>query len=265
MPIPSTAADAAALLGVGPTADRETIRDRYRRLARIYHPDANPDDDAAGVRMLELNAAVDLLLGSDTPTIEVEIEAERLRPERALTTRERRREARIRSALQHLPYGVYVIGTVTPEGTPNAMVADWVMQVSFRPRILCISFERDAASLRNLRETRQLTVNLLPESGMDLAARFLQPTDPSKIEGRSAEFAAPDKMRGVAHEQLEHPSLDGGAPVLEDSLAWVAAEAQQFIPVGEHVLALCWVFDGDALPIDEGPLTSLYTGWHYGG
>lgn len=264
MPIPSTAADAAALLGVGLTADRDTIRDRYRRLARIYHPDANPDDDAAGVRMLELNAAVDLLLGSDTPTIDVGID-EAPRNDRALTTRERRHDARIRSALQHLPYGIYVVGTVTPEGKANAMVADWVMQVSFRPRIICVSFERDAASLRNVRETRQLTVSLLPESGMDLAARFLQPTDPSKIEGRSAEFAAPDKMRGVGYVQLEHPELGDGAPVLEDSLAWIAAEAQQFIPVGEHVLALCRVFDGDALPIDEGPLTSLYTGWHYGG
>lgn len=263
MPIPSTPSDAAALLGVGLSADRDTIRDRYRRLARIYHPDANPDDDAAGARMLELNAAVDLLLGADTPTVEEVIAADQ--NGRSLTTRERRRDAKIRSALQHLPYGVYVIGTVTPEGTPNAMVADWVMQVSFRPRILCVSFERDAASLRNLRETRQLTVNLLPESGMDLAARFLQPSDPSKIEGRSAEFAAPDKMRGVPHQQLPHSQLEHGAPVLEDSLAWVAAEAQQFIPVGEHILALCRVFDGDTVPIDEGPLTSLYTGWHYGG
>ncbi len=263
MPIPSNAADAAALLGVGLGADRDTIRDRYRRLARIYHPDANPDDDAAGARMLELNAAVDLLLGSDTPSIETEFEPQRA--SRALTKRERRRDARIRSALQHLPYGIYVIGTVTPEGTPNAMVADWVMQVSFQPRIICVSFERDAASLRNLRETRQLTVSLLPESGMDLAARFLQPSDPSKIEGRSSQFAAPDKMRGVEYQQLEHANLDGGAPVLDASLAWIAAEAQQFIPVGEHMLALCRVFDGDALPIDEGPLTSLYTGWHYGG
>ena len=263
MPIPSTAADAAALLGVGLSADRDTIRDRYRRLARIYHPDANPDDEAAGVRMLELNAAIDLLLGSDTPTVEIEFEPQR--NDRALSPRERRRDARIRSALQHLPYGIYVIGTVTAEGAANAMVADWVMQVSFKPRILCVSFERDATSLRNLRETRQLTVSLLPESGMDLAARFLQPSDPSKIEGRSSEFAVPDKMRGVAYQQLEHPSLEAGAPVLDDSLAWVAAEANQFIPIGEHVLALCRVFDGDALPIDEGPLTSLYTGWHYGG
>lgn len=263
MAIPNTATDAATVLGVGLTADRDTIRDRYRRLARIYHPDANPDDEAAGARMLELNAAVDLLLGSDTPTIDSNIEP--IPNNRALTRREQRHEARIRSALQHLPYGIYVVGTVSPEGTPNAMVADWVMQVSFQPRIVCISFERDAASLRNLRETRQVTVSLLPESGMDLAARFLQPTDPSKIEGRSAKFAAPDKMRGVNYQQLEHDSLDGGAPVLDDSLAWIAAEAQQFIPIGEHILALCRVFDGDTAIIDEGPLTSLYTGWHYGG
>ena len=262
MPIPTTAAAAADLLGVGLEADRDTIRDRYRRLARVYHPDQNPDDDAAGTRMLELNAAVDLLLGSDTPTMDgyTDLSAEPLSGRRALTKREQRRDAQIRSALHHLPYGVYVIGTVTAAGDANAMVADWVMQVSFQPRIICVSFERDATSLRNLRETRQISINLLPESGMDLAARFLQPSDPSKIKGRSGRAEAPDKMRGVDYQQAA-----GGAPLLADSLAWLVAEAQQFIPVGEHVLALCRVVDGGAVPIDEGPLTSMFTGWVYGG
>jgi len=192
MPIPTTAADAASLLGVGIDADRQTIRDRYRRLARVYHPDQNPHDDAAGTRMLALNAAVDLLLGADTPTIDETTFANPTDnpPTRSLSKREQRRQTQIRSALHTLPYGVYVIGTVTPDGRPNAMVADWVMQVSFQPRILCVSFERDAASLRYLRQTRTLTVNLLPESGMDLAARFLQPSDPSKIKGRSANAVA---------------------------------------------------------------------------
>lgn len=265
MPVPTTASEAADLLGIGIDAPADAVRDRYRSLARVYHPDRNPDDAAAGERMLELNAAADLLLGADTPTVEPIRAADGNGAGgngRALTRREQRREARIRGALHHLPYGVYVIGTATPEGRPNAMVADWVMQIAFKPRILGVSFERDASSLRNVRETRQLTVNLLPEEGMDLAARFLQPSDPSKVKGRSAAARAEpvDKMRGVEHRQLA-----GGAPVLEDSLAWVACEARQFVPVGEHVLVLAEVTDGDAARIDARPLTSTYTGWVYGG
>ena len=188
MPVPTTASEAADLLGIGIDAPADAVRERYRSLARVFHPDRNPHDDAAGERMLELNAAADLLLGSDAPTIGQILEPEE--PSRSLTRRERRREAAIREALHNLPYGVYVIGTVTAEGQPNAMVADWVMQVAFKPRILAVSFERDASSLRNVRETRQLTVSLLPEEGMDLAARFLQPSDPSKVKGRSAAATA---------------------------------------------------------------------------
>lgn len=257
MAVPTTMVEAADLLGVGIDADAAAIRDRYRRLARVYHPDQNPDDEAAGERMLEINAAVELLLAAEAPAVEPIIPGSR---SQALTKRERRQDARIREALHSLPYGVYVIGTVTAGGEPNVMVADWVMQVSFNPRVVCVAFERDASSLQNARATRQLTVNILPESGMDLAAAFLQPSDPSKIKGRSVHTERPDKMRGVAHRRLE-----GGAPVLDDSLAWVAAEVEQFIPVGGHVLALARVLDGAVESREARPLTSLYTGWLYGG
>ena len=257
MAIPTTMVEAAELLGVGIDADDAAIRDRYRRLARVYHPDQNPDDEAAGERMLEINAAMELLLASDAPAVEPIIESSETRK---LTRVERRRETRIREALHSLPYGVYVVGTVTAEGRPNVMVADWVMQVSFSPRVVCVAFERDAASLKNARATRQLTVNILPESGMDLASAFLQPSDPSKIKGRSTNAAKPDKLGGVAHRLLE-----GGAPVLDDALAWVAAEVEQFVPVGGHVLALARVIDGAVESVEGRPLTSLYTGWVYGG
>ena len=257
MPIPNSMAEAADLLGVGIDADAGAIRDRYRRLARVFHPDQNPDDEAAGERMLEINAAVELLLAADAPTVEPIIPTNHTK---GLTRRERRQDVSIREALHSLPYGVYVIGTVTADGAPNVMVADWVMQVSFNPRVLCVAFERDATSLKNARATRQLTVNILPESGMDLAATFLQPSDPSKIKGRSTFHEKPDKMRGVSHRLL-----DGGAPVLDDALSWIACEVEQFVPVGGHVLALSRVVDGAVESAVGRPLTSLYTGWVYGG
>ena len=106
MPIPNSMAEAADLLGVGIDADAGAIRDRYRRLARVFHPDQNPDDEAAGERMLEINAAVELLLAADAPTVEPIIPTNNTT---ALTRRERRQDVSIREALHSLPYGVYVI------------------------------------------------------------------------------------------------------------------------------------------------------------
>ena len=47
-------------LQVEPSADLETIRASYRRLARVYHPDLNPRPDAAA-RMRAINAAYGVL------------------------------------------------------------------------------------------------------------------------------------------------------------------------------------------------------------
>jgi hypothetical protein len=50
-----------ALLGVAVGADQRTIKRAYRRLAREYHPDLNPDP-AATARMQAINDAYKRLL-----------------------------------------------------------------------------------------------------------------------------------------------------------------------------------------------------------
>jgi hypothetical protein len=49
------------LMGVGQGASKEEIHDAYRRLAKRYHPDLNPDDAAAERSFKEIAAAYELL------------------------------------------------------------------------------------------------------------------------------------------------------------------------------------------------------------
>ncbi len=49
--------DPYKVLGVSPDASDEEIKQAYRRLAKQYHPDRNPGDEAAAKKMQQVNAA----------------------------------------------------------------------------------------------------------------------------------------------------------------------------------------------------------------
>ena len=57
----ATRPDLYKVLGVGKNATDEEIKKAYRRLARRYHPDANPGDATAEERFKEVSAAYDVL------------------------------------------------------------------------------------------------------------------------------------------------------------------------------------------------------------
>ena len=168
----------------------------------------------------------------------------------------------VEQVMHEFPYGIYIVGSVE-DGEPNGMIADWVMQVSFEPRLVAVAFEDDSRSLARIRANGVFTVNLLTEEpdSMELARQFLQPYDASKIKGRSDAAAA---QRHHKLEGVEHWLRDSGCPVLEDALAWLECEAEQFVEAGDHVLVIGRVLDGEVL-VSAEPLTSLYTGWTYSG
>ncbi|MGB2694528.1 MAG: flavin reductase family protein [Dehalococcoidia bacterium] len=168
----------------------------------------------------------------------------------------------VSEALESFPYGVYVIGSRSASDQLNGMIADWVMQVSFKPRLVGVSFENDATTLKNVRATNVFTVNILPATqGRELAARFAQPHDASKVKGRSEESPPVyDKLRAVPHSRGDQTQC----PVLDQALAFVECRAEQFVEAGDHTLVIGAVLDGEVLGEGE-PLTQRILGWSYGG
>lgn len=168
----------------------------------------------------------------------------------------------IERALLAMCYGVHVIGSANAAGERNLMIADWVMQVSFNPRLAAASIENDARTLRFVRETGVFTVNLLHErDGHEIARRVVMPAEGSKIRGRSPEAAAAihDKLAGLAHRLTPE-----GAPVLEEALGWYVCAAERFVEAGDHTLVIGRVTDGGVQRSGD-ILTEKELGWEYAG
>ena len=163
--------------------------------------------------------------------------------------------------LELFPYGLYIIGSRGSDNI-NGMMADWLMQVSFQPRLVACSLEKNSTTLKNLRETGMFSVNVLSAGDKELAARFCQPRNAAKIAGRSETGSAVvyDKLSGI-------PYLAGeltACPVLDGALAYLECEVQQVVDTGDHALAIGLVLGGDVLGEGE-PLSSRDLGWSYAG
>ena len=164
-----------------------------------------------------------------------------------------------RPALDMMNYGMYVVGSHGPMGL-NVMAAHWLMQVSFKPRMVALSLENDARTLANIRETRVFSVNVMGADSVELIASFLQPQNPGKIRGRHSIGTAPvDKLAGVPHR-----TMSTGCPVLKEALAWYECEVEGGIPTGDHTLVVARVIDGGQINHGE-PLRDDDLGWTYSG
>jgi flavin reductase (DIM6/NTAB) family NADH-FMN oxidoreductase RutF len=164
-------------------------------------------------------------------------------------------------ALGEMPYGLYIIGSRMGDDV-NGMMADWVMQVAFSPRLIAVSIENDARTLENIRASGVFTVNLLTSDEMELASKFAQPYYGSKIRGRGdpAKSEIHHKLDGVKYEL----GPETGCPILSDVLAWFECRVRATVPLGDHTLVVGRVLDG-AVARDAEPLTTEVTGWPYSG
>jgi len=169
----------------------------------------------------------------------------------------------VERVMHEMPYGLYIIGSKEDDGRVNGMMADWVMQVSFEPRLVAVSFEPTSHTLRNVCDRQFFSVNILAQDddSMDLARRFAQPFSGNKVQGREGAEAAKVhyKLDGVPYQLTQN-----GCPVLDAAMGWIECVLFEQRPVGDHVMVLGEVLDGGVLKEAE-PMTSSYTGWTYSG
>jgi flavin reductase (DIM6/NTAB) family NADH-FMN oxidoreductase RutF len=145
--------------------------------------------------------------------------------------------ASVVTLFRRLTLGVYVIG-VADGSERDAFTAASVMQVSYKPLVLCVAVNPEHAAYRILRAGRSFAVSMLERGQLELARRFGTPA-----------YAA-DKMEGVVWRLGCR-----GAPILDAALGYFDCAVDTDIPAGDHRIVLGRVIDGKLLKPTALPLS----------
>lgn len=143
----------------------------------------------------------------------------------------------------HFVSGVTIVASKRPKsGQPCGLTASSIASVSLEPPLVLVCIDKDADSHDCILESGFFSLNILAEGQEKLSRRF-------------ASWDLDEKFEGVAYREGAT-----GAPILEESLAWLDCRLWANYDGGDHTIFVGEVIEGDA--IDAAPL--LYYRGGYG-
>lgn len=154
-----------------------------------------------------------------------------------------------KTILRHVSYGLYAV-TAAHDGDRGVFTANWLTQVSFEPPLLAVSVERDSSTLPLIRASGVFAVCPLAAGQRDLAGALGRPR-----------AKAGDKYEALGLHVRESAS---GAPVLADTLGYVACRVTGEMEAGDSVLLLGEVIEA-AVFHDGEPLSMRDAGFRHAG
>lgn len=129
--------------------------------------------------------------------------------------------------LGHFATGVAVITTID-RGEPVGMTIQSFTSLSLSPPLILLCPALTSTTWPHVRAAGRLCVNLLAEGQAGLARQFAR--------------SGGDKYAGIKWR----PSARSGSPILEEALAWIDCDLESEHPGGDHLMAVCRVWDLDA-------------------
>jgi flavin reductase (DIM6/NTAB) family NADH-FMN oxidoreductase RutF len=157
-----------------------------------------------------------------------------------------------RRLLWTFPSGLYVIGSRSGVKR-NLMTANWVTQVSFDPKLVAVSIEKDAVTHALVAEGGSFTVNTVDREDRAIVRKFTKPVEVDD---------AASTLNGFAF----HDGPATGAPVLDQAVAFIECEVRNSVDVGDHTLFVGEVVNAVFQKDEETPVLRMEdTRMNYGG
>jgi flavin reductase (DIM6/NTAB) family NADH-FMN oxidoreductase RutF len=158
----------------------------------------------------------------------------------------------IKDALRLMPYGFYCLTSRNGDDM-NAMVANWITQASFTPRLIVIGLQKTSYTHGVIEEGRVFCINLFKKEDEESMMPF--------TKGRAK---TPDKMKDAVYTEAPETKC----PVLEGAAAYVECKVIDIHDVGgDHVLVVGEAVGADVMKEAEvGDMMTLpHIGWSYAG
>jgi flavin reductase (DIM6/NTAB) family NADH-FMN oxidoreductase RutF len=130
-----------------------------------------------------------------------------------------------RRVLWKMPSGLYVVGTTDKGGRRNGMTLNWATQVSFDPKWLGISVEKEAFTHELIVASGVFSLCVIDREDRAIVRKFTKPVDVD-LDAKT--------LNGF--EYLDGPLTS--APVLKQSVAYLECEVRRPVEVGNHTLFL---------------------------
>ena len=143
-----------------------------------------------------------------------------------------------RRVLWKMPSGLYIVGSTDKAQRRNGMTLNWATQVSFDPKMVGISVERDAFTHELIAAGSCFSLCIIDREDRAIVRKFTKPVDVD-LGVRT--------LNGFAY--FDGPAT--GAPVLAQAAAYVECDVRQAVDIGNHTLFLGEIANAAFLK-DEG-------------
>ena len=157
-----------------------------------------------------------------------------------------------RRVLWTMPSGLYVLGSTDGGGRRNGMTINWATQVSFEPKLLGVSVEREAYTHELVEAGGCFALSILGREDRAVVRRFTKPVEVD-LTART--------LNGFPY--LERVT---GAPVLTRAVAFLDCRVTGRLECGSHTLFLGEIVDAGFLTDETTPVLRMEdTRMNYGG
>ncbi|MCC7105010.1 MAG: flavin reductase family protein [Chloroflexi bacterium] len=141
-----------------------------------------------------------------------------------------------KTALRMIPYGLYILTAQRSDGEVTAATVNWVTQASFEPPLVAVGVKTDSHGYGIIKETGAFALNVLGKGQQGLAFAFFKPAE------RQGDTISGEPFHAGAT----------GAPILENTPAFVECRLVESIERGDHAVFVGEVVDAGVASAPEG-------------